>query len=316
MTDLGNIERIDIREVWPDEKSDFTPWLANNLDTLGDELGVELELVQTEAPVGNYYLDILAQDVNSGGMVAIENQLTDTDHTHLGQLITYSAGREAGMVIWVATKFRGEHRAALDWINERANSLDFFGVEIEAIKIGNSLPAPLFRLVVVPNSWSKGVRAASVAEFTETERRYIEFWRPLLENLNSNHGWNVQTTNKDNWHHKASGVRNITLRMRLTRRNEARIEILINSQNKEQNKRVFDLLSKSRESIERDLEEELTWERADDNISSYMGVSRSGSLDDSPEDLDEIRHWMVKYVVKFGDVFRPYLENALKETGE
>ena len=316
MTNLGNIEKVDVREVWPDEKSDFTPWLADNLNILGVELGVELELVQTEAPVGNYSLDILAKDANSGEIVAIENQIEGTDHRHLGQLMTYAAGRDASVVIWVATKFRDEHRAALDWINERADSLNFFGVEIEVIKIGDSLPAPLFRLAVVPNAWSKEVRAASATEFTETEHRHIEFWRPLLEDLKYNHGWNVQTTNKVNWHHKASGVRNITLRMLLARGNVARVEILIDSQDKIQNKRVFDLLKESRKSIERDIQEELLWERSDDNISSYIGVSRSGPVDDPPENLAEIRRWMVRYVVKLGDIFRPYLENALKEIGE
>ncbi len=153
--EIGRIEEVAIREVWPDEASDFTPWLAKNLEVLGEELGMVLELKGTEVPVGNYYLDILANEADRDAPVAIENQIAVTDNPHLGQLLTYAAGTKAKIVIWIATEFRDEHRAALDWLNEgTGESLDFLGVEVGAIKIGNSVPAPLFRLAAAPNHWS------------------------------------------------------------------------------------------------------------------------------------------------------------------
>lgn len=312
---LGKIEQVDIREVWADEASDFTPWLASNLDTLGDELGVKLELVQTEAPVGNYSLDILARNVNSGDMVAIENQIAGTDHTHLGQLITYAAGHDAGVVIWVATRFRDEHRAALDWLNERsAASLDFFGVEIEAIKIGDSLPAPQFRLAVAPNSWSKQVRSSPTTGLTETQQKYVEFWRPLFRELTNRLGLKITTTNPSNEYVVSSGFGDITYRMRLAVQNEVRVELVVGkTADKVWNKRVFDLLKKSQKDIQTNLGKELVWERRDDLNSCLISVSTSGSVEGTKENLDEIRHWMIEYVAKFRSEFKPYLEDAIKK---
>ena len=312
---LGKIERVDIREVWADEASDFTPWLANNLDRLGDELGMELELVQTEAPVGNYYLDILARNVNGGDMVAIENQIAGTDHTHLGQLMTYAAGHDAGVVIWVATKFRDEHRAALDWLNERsAASLDFFGVEIEAIKIGDSLPAPLFRLAVVPNAWSKQVRSSPTTGLTDSQQRYAEFWRPLFGELSDRLGLKITMTNSSNEYVVSSGFGGITYRMRLAWQNEVRVELMIGkTADKVWNKRVFDLLKKSQTDIQTNLGEELIWERRDHLNSCLIAVSTSGSVEDAKEELDEVRRWMIEYLIKFRSEFKPYLDDAVEK---
>lgn len=150
---LAKIERIvDLRATWPNEAQYFTPWLADNIGELGKVLGMDLELKGTEAAVGSYFLDILATDLNSRRPVIIENQLEATDHGHLGQLLTYAAGFDAGVVVWVTRDFRDEHRQALDWLNQRTDeNTEFFGVVVELWRIGDSLPAPHFNLVAVPN---------------------------------------------------------------------------------------------------------------------------------------------------------------------
>ena len=118
------------------EAGDFTPWLAENLDVLADELGLVLKLVSTEVPVGNFFLDIQAETEDERPVI-IENQLARTDHGHLGQLVVYASGLEASVVIWVAPDFRDEHRRALDWLNERTDTgVDFFGVEVGVVQIG------------------------------------------------------------------------------------------------------------------------------------------------------------------------------------
>ena len=133
---LAKIQRVDLREIWPNEAADFTPWLAENLSELGRVLGLDLELQAQEAPVGGYSLDVLARDVGSGGEVVIENQLGTTDHSHLGQLITYAAGFDARVAVWIAREFKSEHREALDLLNRRTGEdSQFFGVEIELWKI-------------------------------------------------------------------------------------------------------------------------------------------------------------------------------------
>ena len=126
-------------KAWPKEAQDFTPWLAENIAELGEALGMDLELQGTEAAVGSLRLDILATESNQGRPVIIENQLGVTDHGHLGQLLTYAAGFDAGVVIWVTRHFRDEHRQALDWLNQRTGEeTQFFGVVVELWQIGDS----------------------------------------------------------------------------------------------------------------------------------------------------------------------------------
>jgi hypothetical protein len=159
--DLARLERVDLRQAWLSEPADFTPWLARaeNLALLAESLGIALELDSTEKSVGPFAADILCKNPITEQWVLIENQLEPTDHTHLGQVITYAAGLDAVTVIWIAGKFVEEHRAALDWLNEiTSQGVNFFGVEIELWRIGDATAlAPKFNLVSKPNSWSKQV---------------------------------------------------------------------------------------------------------------------------------------------------------------
>jgi hypothetical protein len=89
-------------------------------------------------------------------VLIVENQLGESDHGHLGQLLTYAAGTAASTIIWITTRFRDEHRQALTWLNEHSDrDTHFFGVELEVVRIGDSAPAPLFKVVALPNDWQK-----------------------------------------------------------------------------------------------------------------------------------------------------------------
>src|SRR6266851_3093921 len=139
--ELGTLVFLDPRDVWSSESIEFTPWLADHLDLLGEALGIDLELDGREAPVGDFSADLLARDNNRDRLVVIENQLEQTDHDHLGKMLTYAAGRSAGVVVWIAKKIREEHRAAIDWLNEHTDEeLEFFAVELQVPKIDESRP--------------------------------------------------------------------------------------------------------------------------------------------------------------------------------
>jgi hypothetical protein len=178
---LGRLVPVPLRQIWPREANDFTPWLADpdNLSLLADTLNLdELQVQGTEVPVGNFFIDILARDVE-GHVVVIENQFGPTDHTHLGQILTYVAGQEGrATVVWIAEVIREEHRAAIDWLNASTIAgFDFFAVEIEALRIGTSAPARRFNVVAKPNDWSRGVvRASREAQLDDRARAYISYW--------------------------------------------------------------------------------------------------------------------------------------------
>ncbi len=189
---LGRLKHVaDPREVWTSESADFTPWLAENLDVLADELGMTLTVVGTEVLVGQFRLDIQAQD-DDGRVVIIENQLEKTDHSHLGQCLVYAAGLEASTVTWVSRQFRDEFRRSLDWLNERTDKgIQFFGVEVGVVQIGEVGPrAPVFEVVSRPNDWAKGVKSgpgsgAGVSTETPLNQARQDLFADILEAVNA-----------------------------------------------------------------------------------------------------------------------------------
>lgn len=185
--ELGRLEPVAAREVWVHEARDFTPWLLANADRLADALGIELELRAAEHPVGGYSLDLIGHDITNDAVLMVENQLEQTDHTHLGQVLTYAAGTGAATIVWIATSFRDEHRQALDWLNEQTTEdTHFFGVQVSVVRIGASAPAPLFDVVAKPNDWQKRVRAVSRSgAVSERSERYRTFWGLYLDRMAS-----------------------------------------------------------------------------------------------------------------------------------
>jgi hypothetical protein len=162
---------------------------------------LELELESQEQEIGPFRADIVCKETERDQRVVIENQIEDTDHSHLGQILTYAAGLDASTVVWVAQKFTEEHRAALDWLNEHANgSARFFGVEIELFRIGDSLPAPRFSVVAKPNDFSSRLRkAADQSGMTEVEKLRLKYWtqfRDCLKNSRSQLRFNKEPNSR------------------------------------------------------------------------------------------------------------------------
>ena len=189
---LGKLEKVDPREVWSHEALSFTPWLAlpENLAQLGETLGLDLELEATEQSVGPFRADILCKQVGSDHWVLIENQLEKTDHSHLGQILTYAAGLDAVTVVWVSPQFTDEHRACLDWLNRSTNKdLYFFGIQLEVWRIADSLLAPRFHLVSQPNEWAESVASASASlGNSESMQAHHAYWSSLRERFVSRNG--------------------------------------------------------------------------------------------------------------------------------
>ena len=177
-SELGRIEKGDLREAWPHEAADFTPWLAEHISELGNALGLELELQSQEAPIGTFSLDLLARVSGTNRTVIIENQLEPTNHDHLGKLLTYAGGCDAHVIIWVAKDFRDEHRQSLDWLNQRTDEdTEFYGVVVEVWKIDGSRPAPHFNMVVTPNEWHhEAADTVRLGNISDKNLRYKSFF--------------------------------------------------------------------------------------------------------------------------------------------
>ncbi|MEZ4947714.1 MAG: DUF4268 domain-containing protein [Cyclobacteriaceae bacterium] len=227
MTKLGNLKSIDLRTVWNHEAYDFTRWLARdeNISILLEELDIEIKNIKLEESAGRYSVDIIADEIDSGKRVIIENQLETTDHKHLGQILTYASAHDASIIIWIVKDYTEEHKQAIDWFNRHMpEQISFFLVQLELWQIGNSEPAPRFNIISQPNNWAKTVRAASVQERgnpSELKLTQKRFWDTFKEYVNkSGNEYNInlgRTPRPQHWYELSIGT------------SKARVSLTINS---------------------------------------------------------------------------------------
>ena len=312
---FGALERKPLRDFWPIEDTDFTPWVADNLPLLGGAIGLELELEASEVPIGPYSADIVCRSIPDGHHVVIENQLERTDHDHLGKLLTYAAGLgDVSTVVWIAREFTEQHRAALDWLNNSTTEgVRFFGIEIEVWGIGDSLPAPRFTLVSNPNDWSKTKPQPGL---TSLRQQQLAFWT-AFKAFATAEGTNLWIPEP----RARPGMRFTTLRTGIFLRAAAstygdpaglnpdrhiRVEAILHGDRSEA---WYRQMETKREHIESELGASPTWYEADEaGLRSRIYVSKDADPTDRDDWPDQHR-WILDWLQKFDDVFRPIVQN-------
>jgi len=310
MIDFGELKRLNLRDIWSNEAIDFTPWLADNIEALGEALGLDLELQGREESVGDFSLDLLAKDLGSGKTVIIENQLTSTDHDHLGKLLTYAAGFDASFVIWVFEKMRDEHRQALDWLNQRTDSeTQFFGVSVEILQIEASKPAYNFKPVVFPNEWQKSKRSKKSSGISPRAEAYRNFFQNLIDELREKHKFTgARIGQPQSWYAFSSGYQGVVYDSSFAQGKRMRTGLYIDTGDLDKNKKLFDWLHERTETIENNFHEKIDWERLDDKRACRIIVYRPGSIEDTEEELKKIHEWSISRLLKFKEVFSPLLK--------
>ena len=184
--ELGRLVEADLRDAWSHEAHGFTPWLAEHLDQLGEVIGIPLEHEGSEVAVDRFHADMLARNPHDDSRVLIENQLEAADHGHLGQIMTYLAGLDAHIVIWVAREFDEAHLSALNWLNEHTvEPFAFFAVRVKVVRIGESPLAPVFEVLSRPNEWERRLQA--VAKETRSGRELAPMRRALWTRFYERH---------------------------------------------------------------------------------------------------------------------------------
>jgi hypothetical protein len=178
---LGRIERVpNLRAIWKRETGDLSPWLADNIDVLGEAIGVPMSLVAQHVQVGAFRLDIQAADVE-GKPVLVQSQLADSSDDQFGKLLVYASGRNAPTVVWVTTRLREEHRSAITWLNDRTDhDVRLFGVELGLVRIGASVTAPVFDVVAQPNYWTKVAKQAAPSVGTPQNQARTAFFERVF----------------------------------------------------------------------------------------------------------------------------------------
>ena len=313
---LSKIEPIPLRDCWENEATDFTPWLAedDNIALLADALGLtELEVKAQEEHVGPFRADILCKDPSTDKLVLIENQLEKTDHNHLGQILTYAAGLDAVTIIWIAEKFTEEHRAAIDWLNRITDKdFNFFGIEIQLIKIGDSdAVAPVFNIIAKPNGWSKDVRNSSQNTSdkpTKGQSVKYEFWSAFCEYMNNNPSklFKTQSPSQDHWMNIAIGRSHFQISLLInTRENKATVQMYMTD---DSDKIYFDALVKNREEAEKEIGSKLEWRRLDGKKASTIDIYLMNCDFSNPTKQQEVFAWYKDYTERYIKYFKPIIK--------
>lgn len=311
---LGRMERVDLRDVWQNEAGNFTPWLAkeDNLLLIGDTIGLELELEAQEKNVGPFRADLLCKDTATDSWVLIENQLEKTDHTHLGQLLTYAAGLSAVTIVWIAKHFQDDHRAALDWLNESTGSnINFFGLEIELWQIGDSQAAPRFNVVSQPNDWVKSLASAArsaTEELSPLQRLQLEYWTRLREYMLEK-GTRVDPRQPPagRWMTFAVGRAGFSIAASSIFK-DGRIAVGLVTSGSDA-KDHFKVLESEREEIESEVGEAFDWQEQPNRKESRILLYHPHADPNDRSDWERQHAWIAQQLEKFDSVFRKRVKN-------
>lgn len=311
---LGRLEKVDLRDFWQSEAGDFTPWLATekNIELLGEAIGLELVVEAQEKDVGPFRADILCKDTANDHWVLVENQLERTDHTHLGQLLTYAAGLNADTVIWISAKFTEEHRAALDWLNDITDDkFNFFGLEVELWRIRDSVPAPKFNVVSKPNDWTRFVaestRRITEGILTDTKALQLRYWQALRDQLVAHHSAvRFPKPRAQHWMNCSIGRSDFKLVPTAnTRDNIIGVEIYLMPPDA---KSFYQLLRKDKDAIEAQFGYPLDWQELPGRKGSRIARFCEETDPTNEADWPNQHVWLAETLEQFDAVFRPRIK--------
>lgn len=311
MTKTSKLEEVkDLRTVWPHEALDFTPWLSqdDNIELLADAIGLDITIDETESSVGDFNVDILASETGTDRKIIIENQLEDTNHDHLGKLITYASGKGANVIIWLVKRARDEHKAAIEWLNNHTDDkIGFFLCEIKLYRIGNSDTAVDFKVIEQPNNWAKEVRKNNAT--TEIEQQRYEYWVAFQEHAFNNKqfakAFKRRKPSTDYWltfrigssscHLSVSQIRDRRLN------NELYVELYI-----PEDKNLFHSLLDNKAEIEAETGLTFDWRELPERKASRIVLAKTVDFGDKDQWPDHFV-WLEDVLLKMKKAFKKYL---------
>lgn len=308
MINLGQLKEIkDLRKVWPHEALDFTPWLAeeDNLSLLSDAVGLEITVDETESSVGDFNVDIYATETGKDRKIIIENQLEDTNHDHLGKLITYASGKTADIVIWVVKRAREEHRAAIEWLNNHTDeNIAFFLLEVKLFQIGDSDIAVKFEVIEKPNDWAKEIKRQTSSSPT-LQARY-DYWIAFNDYAFNNavfaKAFNRRKASTDHWMSLSVGSSACHIDLSQVRKdNNITVEWYITD-----DKELYQKFYSHKADIESDMGMTLDWRELPDKKASRILVIHEADFDNKDKWPEQFE-WTMDAAMKMKKAFKKYL---------
>ncbi len=297
--ELGRLEKIELREVWKHEALDFTRWLAKkeNIALLSKEIGIDIEVIETEMSVGRYNVDIFARDSESNRKIVIENQLENTNHDHLGKMLVYAAGLDADIAIWVVKDVNEEHKQAVEWLNDNSfDRINIFLVKVELWQIDNSPIAPKFQVICEPNNWAKVLKQQSKDNISDLELKQMEYWQGFVDYAKSKDKTYIsQRPSIYNWYVIRIGSTDYKIKLVHSVNSDimrCQLEIFNDS--------IYKKLEQYRNEIDSKING-LEWEYLEDRKVNRISCSNNS------KDNDSSYVWLLDMVDRFKEVFLEYL---------
>lgn len=308
MVNLSKLEEIkDLRTVWPHEALDFTRWLSqdDNITLLADSIGIDITVDETESSVGDFNVDIFASETGTDRKIIIENQLEDTNHDHLGKLITYASGKSADIVIWVVKHAREEHKAAIEWLNNHTDdSVGFFLCEIKLYRIGNSEPAVKFEVIEKPNDWTKEIKKSE--SINETQQLRYDYWVAFedyaFKNPTFAKNFKKRKPSKNHWLNFSIGSSACHIAVsQIKQRNELDVELYISDDTE-----LYNSLYENKTDIELTSGLSFDWRELPDRKASRIVLEKSVQLENKNAWGSQFE-WLIDVMVKMKTTFSKYI---------
>ncbi len=302
---LGKLEKItDLRSIWKHEAKDFTPWLAKeeNIELLSEAIGIDIVLEERESNVGDFSVDLYATEDITGRKIIIENQLEESNHDHLGKIITYASGKDAEVIIWIVKKARDEHRKAIEWLNLHTDDKSaFFLIEIEVWRINDSEPAPKFNIVERPNDWAKAMKKNQ--NLSDSGTLQLEFWQGLKDFAEKDSlftkSFKLRTPLAQNWYNLAAGSSAYHIDMTInTLKNVITTGIYIRD-----DKSIYESFKQFAADIEKEIGSPIVWREA--NKACRIYVTFQMDVKDRNE-WNKGYAWLCSMDLKIKDIIRKY----------
>lgn len=302
---IGKLESVDLRELWKHEEYDFSTWLQNNIDALSKALDISILSVEREKMVGSFQVDLVGKD-SDGNLVIIENQLEQTNHDHLGKLLTYLTNLGAKTAVWITSDPRPEHIKAIAWLNEET-PINFYLVSIAAYKIGDSIPAPLFTVIVSPSESDKEEQE----EQEEKSALYKKFWEQLLARAKEKGVMLHSTCSRLGKHYIDVRLDKGLYLVYVIWDTGAAVHLYISGKDRS-DKQIFDSFYSEREKIESDFGDTLDWDRRDTAKYSLIRYYIESGLEGGESNWPSLQDAMIDAMGRLSQALKPYIQ-ALKE---
>jgi hypothetical protein len=309
MSSIGKLERVELRQVWRNEAQGLTTWLEENIEILNEELGINLQDVERESSAGSFRVDLMAK-TEDGRIAIIENQLEQSDHKHLGQLLTYLAFTGAKIAIWIVKEARPDHSAAIAWLNS-STDVDFYMVKLEAVRIGNSPPAPLFTLITGTSEKMKEI-AHIKRESAERHELQAAWTKGLIEKSKVVGALHAKAKPATTRHLVCQLGRGIQL-VHSTWKEKQGIKLSLKDSDRARNLEMFRIFEKHKESIETTFGESLVWDsmQEEGNLGCRIIFSIVGGGYRAPaEQWSDLQNKAVLVMQRFTKALTPYFSEV------